>query len=168
MRRPCRPRVATALLAAFIAAHAASQAADPAPPIDSPACRDALAALRAAEDERRTSGEPPDRQRTLQGLAPLRQAAARECLGGRADLAPQRRAQPPVDVPRPAMPPATAPVPPAPPAAVPRPAPPPVVITTCDAGGCWASDGSRLQRFGTHLMGPRGVCTVQGVVLSCP
>jgi hypothetical protein len=43
-----------------------------------------------------------------------------------------------------------------------------VTITTCDPGGCWASDGSRLQRFGPNLVGPRGVCTVQASQLHCP
>ncbi|WP_295638039.1 hypothetical protein [uncultured Methylibium sp.] len=48
------------------------------------------------------------------------------------------------------------------------PPPSPLVVTGCDATGCWASDGSRLQRLGPDLVGPRGTCTVQGAVLACP
>jgi hypothetical protein len=44
----------------------------------------------------------------------------------------------------------------------------PYAITSCDAGGCWANDGSRLNRVGPNLWGPRGVCTVQGTLLQCP
>ncbi len=41
-------------------------------------------------------------------------------------------------------------------------------ITSCDANGCWSSDGTRLQRFGSQLLGPRGFCNVQGSVVNCP
>ena len=44
----------------------------------------------------------------------------------------------------------------------------PYAITSCDAGGCWANDGSRLNRLGPNLWGPRGICTVQGSLLQCP
>ena len=44
----------------------------------------------------------------------------------------------------------------------------PHYITTCDPNGCWGSDGSRLNRIGPELAGPRGVCNVQGSVVACP
>jgi len=113
-------------------------------------------------------------------LEQLRREAARACLASRADApapTPQRLAQPPVGVPPVAGPPtpaaahaparatAAAPVPPAMP--VPRPAAP-TVVTTCDATGCWTSDGKRLDRAGPNLLGPRGLCTLQGALLQCP
>ena len=55
-----------------------------------------------------------------------------------------------------------------PPPAVARPPDRPRFITTCDAIGCWADDGSRLDRVGPDLRGPRGLCTVQGTLLTCP
>jgi hypothetical protein len=53
------------------------------------------------------------------------------------------------------------------------PAPPvetgkPAALTTCDAGGCWDSEGRRLDRSGPILVGPRGGCTVQAGVVHCP
>lgn len=49
------------------------------------------------------------------------------------------------------------------PVAVAPPPPPaitrPPVITTCDAGGCWDSDGRRLNRAGPVLIGPGGACS---------
>jgi hypothetical protein len=52
---------------------------------------------------------------------------------------------------------------------VPLPAPVlPKSITSCDALGCWASDGTRLQRVGPNLLGPRGFCSAPGGVLQCP
>ena len=43
-----------------------------------------------------------------------------------------------------------------------------LIITNCDALGCWASDGTRLQQQGSNLLGPRGYYTWQGSVLNCP
>jgi hypothetical protein len=77
---------------------------------------------------------------------------------------------PPLAVPAPriepgARPPVFAsPVLPAPPVAIDRPS----TVTTCDPGGCWTNDGNRLQRLGPNLVGPKGVCTVQGAIVSCP
>jgi hypothetical protein len=45
---------------------------------------------------------------------------------------------------------------------------PPAGIAACDATGCWTSDGRRLQRTGPVLLGPRGFCTLNGTLLSCP
>ncbi len=138
-------------------------------PLDSAACRRALDALRTQEDQAPAGATGPERRQTAARLEPLRRAAARACLGGRGDPpSAQRPAQPPAEVPRIALPGAAVPAPAAPPPPVARPPAPPVVVTTCDAAGCWASDGSRLQRFGTQFMGPRGPCSVQGVVLNCP
>ena len=107
-----------------------------------------------------------------EGLERVRQQAALACLGAARDAPPATRArQPGLVVPSAvtptapaavitAPPPATAP----PPVTVPRPS----VVTSCDSGGCWDSDGVRLHRTGPDLMGPRGLCTLQGVFLNCP
>ena len=55
--------------------------------------------------------------------------------------------------------------------ALPSPASPPAAPTTilsCDIVGCWASDGSRLNRVGPNLWGARGACSAQGALLQCP
>jgi hypothetical protein len=44
----------------------------------------------------------------------------------------------------------------------------PTVITTCDASGCWDSEGRRLNNAGAVLMGPRGLCTGTGNIVNCP
>jgi len=44
----------------------------------------------------------------------------------------------------------------------------PAALTTCDAGGCWDSEGRRLDRSGPVLVGPRGGCMVQAGVVHCP
>jgi hypothetical protein len=44
----------------------------------------------------------------------------------------------------------------------------PYAITSCDPGGCWANDGSRLNRVGTTLLGRQGVCILHGTLLQCP
>ena len=74
------------------------------------------------------------------------------------------RWQPPLAVQpiKPATP--AVPAAPLPPVAIPRAS----VITACDAGGCWDSDGARLQRSGPNLMGPRGPCTPHGTLFNCP
>jgi len=113
-------------------------------------------------------------------LAGARRSAAAACLASRADPAPlpQHLAQPPIAVAPVATPPApigatAAPRPALPPpnAALPSPAlppPAPTSVLSCDLGGCWANDGSRLNRVGPNLWGPRGACTVQGTLLQCP
>ncbi|MFT3819988.1 MAG: hypothetical protein QM750_20635 [Rubrivivax sp.] len=134
-----------------------------------PGCRSALQALTAAEaaSDAASSGR----------LAAARRQAAGACLGPAAAAAAAASAPPlgarslpavpalGVTVPRAAAP-RPSPLPTVPPPAVaPR---PPVSITSCDAAGCWASDGSRLQRVGPMLVGPRGVCAQAAGVLSCP
>ena len=44
----------------------------------------------------------------------------------------------------------------------------PPVVTSCDATGCWSSDGTWLHRVGPNLVGPGGVCTVTGKMVQCP
>jgi hypothetical protein len=128
-----------------------------------------------------TSSVLPEQHRTRAAdarLEKLRREAARACLASRADApapTPQRLAQPPLAVPPVAGPPLHAPsratgaasALPAGPVPVPRPAAP-IVVTTCDATGCWTSDGRRLDRAGPNLLGPRGLCTLQGALLQCP
>jgi len=53
--------------------------------------------------------------------------------------------------------------PPAPPSVA-----PPTVITTCDASGCWDSQGHRLNSMGPVLIGPQGVCALQPGAVRCP
>jgi len=182
---------ATAITAptAADAASPAATATAPADPLQAPACRAAVAALQSREaalwadrqarppSESRRDTPAPDAR-----LATLRSAAAGACLAGRPDgPAPRagRRAEPPISLtpaPSPAPAPASRPAPTArssPGATVPQAPPqrraPPPATTLCDAQGCWASDGTRLDRFGPNLLGPKkGVCTLQGSLLHCP
>jgi hypothetical protein len=123
---------------------------------------------RARSDLELTLGEANDRQPDA-ASALARQQTALACLGqANSHAAPASHWQPPLAVP-PIQPtePATAPVvraAPLPPVAIPRAS----VISSCDAGGCWDSDGVRLQRSGPNLMGPRGPCTPQGTLFNCP
>lgn len=151
--------------------------AEDADPLQSTACIQALEALQAQEAvaspaaARKGAGKqsgPP----MLATLETLRRQAARACLGSRLDAPPpvQRFAQPPVAVaPATPAPAAWAVIPPLP-AAFPPPMrmPPLKTVTACDPMGCWANDGTRLQRMGSTLFGPLGLCTLQGLVLSCP
>lgn len=147
-------------------AWAGAVAAEPGELTESPRCREALVQL-----ERQEAGV---RERAASAAEPLRQArreAAIACLRGPADATPAHSVRPPVTVTSPAVP-GAQPVPVAPPRpAVPRPAAP-TTITTCDAVGCWTNDGTRLQRAGPGLVGPRGPCTAVGAavgaIVSCP
>ena len=171
------------LLAVAITLCAPLQPARATGSVDSTDCRRALQALEAREAEllasRKDGARADDRDRPAPDarLQTLRQQAARACLGDRADAAtpPRQTARPPIVVtPVGIGPPASKPPLPAA-AAQPSagridlpPVEPPLVVTGCDAGGCWASDGSRLQRLGDQLLGPRGLCTLQGTFLRCP
>ena len=99
-------------------------------------------------------------------LAQARQRMALACLGpASSSQAATRSRQTPLVVPP------IVPAAPTPPVVVPPPAltvPRTSIITACDAGGCWDSDGARLQRSGPNLMGPRGPCTAQGALFNCP
>ncbi|MDF2457766.1 MAG: hypothetical protein K0S79_182 [Nitrospira sp.] len=41
-------------------------------------------------------------------------------------------------------------------------------MTNCDAGGCWDNQGTRYNRSGGTLIGPRGACVQTGTALRCP
>ena len=175
---------------AAIASHAADPAAPaPASASASAACQRALAGLEL--EEAKAASALRDAASAAQvgnstSLAQARRAAAMACLGpgAGASVPPQRRAEPPISVPGirigpPAGPPAAAariggataapPVTPPPPPPPPPPQPRlPQVLTSCDAAGCWTSDGTRLQRVGPVLTGPRGACSVAGTAVSCP
>jgi hypothetical protein len=171
-----------AALATLLALLASTTATATGDPLQSADCRRALAELNAkeaavAETSRASSGVTAnDRQLIDATLAPARRHAARSCLARAADPAPL--ASPPLMRPAPI---ATAPLVVAP-ASSPTPTTPrtaplpsasartekPFAITSCDAGGCWANDGSRLNRVGPNLWGPRGICTVHGSLLQCP
>jgi hypothetical protein len=126
----------------------------------------------AARDELENVLSEPGRKARDERLLRARRQAAAVCLGR--DSGSRERSgapQPAQAVPSVALPSARpAPAPPLPAIA---PAPPPVAvpraaITTCDPAGCWDSEGRRLNNMGPLLMGPRGLCTLQGGVLNCP
>jgi hypothetical protein len=149
---------------------------------------DAAAGRKGTTPDDRAARPAPDAD-----LEAARRAASVACLGGPGDPPGRRQrfGEPPVSVP-PVMPPPVdrrvappgAPgterrdAPPGPAAQAPPPRPPvasravpprgPTSITSCDALGCWASDGSRLNRMGPDLVGERGVCRAHGKLLRCP
>lgn len=147
-------------------------ASAPAPqPTDtrSPACREALQALQLAEAQ---GASAPRGQGDDLRLQPARERASRACLGGPAGARPTPMTQSPLAVP-PVSRPSSVPAPRLPPMASPPPppvvtTPAPVTILACDTTGCIASDGSRLNKVGPTLVGPRGACTLEGAVLRCP
>ena len=160
-----RKTIASLLLSAAATALAA-QTGEP-DPLNSSECA-------AAREELQQTLDAPaaNRQDRLDRLAQARQRAALRCLGsdsGRRERsgapATPQLVPPATATQRPTSPtlPPVAPPPP-PPLAPPRPAP----ITTCDLGGCWDSEGQRLNRMGPLLIGPRGTCTLQGGLLICP
>ncbi|MGC3987582.1 MAG: hypothetical protein QM777_24265 [Pseudorhodoferax sp.] len=101
-------------------------------------------------------------------LRAARQRAARACFRAEADAPPPSRAERPLTIPSPPAAPVPPAAPPAPATAAPPPAQPPQAAR-CDAGGCWDSQGQRLNRAGSQLVNPQGrLCTQQGTVLNCP
>ena len=46
--------------------------------------------------------------------------------------------------------------------------PGPVSTAGCSAAGCFASDGTWMQRVGSQLLGPKGLCSLQGGLIGCP
>jgi hypothetical protein len=170
------------VLAVIERALAATASGDP---LHAPECERALAALQAVEQSAsaplgqgarsitRAASESTGRAAPVVDprLAAARRDVARHCLAAREDPPRAGRlAEPPVVVPPVAG--ASVPQPPStPPTTMPAriaPVQPPVAITTCDSGGCWTSDGTRLQRLGPTLLGPRGACSVVGAVVHCP
>jgi hypothetical protein len=176
------PRFSIAMLclAAMTATAAGPQEGDPMSSSDCHAALDALqvhedwAASTAQEDHQADAAQQREARAELENA---RRRAARACLGGSGEPPPPSRhllpstiVVPPVAAP-PAHPPslpATVAIPPMPVTLPPKRIEPPPIVTACDAAGCWASDGTRLQRVGPNLQGPRGVCTVQGAILHCP
>lgn len=167
--KPIAPRALLVVpIAAVLAGWAMAAGAQDDDPLQSPACRRALEVLDAQQRERPATEGAASAPASRARLQVLRREASVACLGTAPDRAPQRaRLQTPIEVAPPAPAPAARRPATAAPPAVPRVAAP-AVITSCDANGCWASDGSRLQRMGPDLVGPRGVCSVQGAVLNCP
>ena len=169
-------RVIRMLLAVLIEAVATAGLAQDLPA--SPACAEALDGLGKAEatfaSAAAQGSERPDTWRPRAALArlqPFRDRAASACLGGRPMSPPpsQHLSRPPIRVaPIVIAPQVKAPVVPAPGVPAPKPPAPPLTLTICDAAGCLASDGSRLTRIGPALIGPRGLCIVQGIYVQCP
>lgn len=145
----------------------------------SDACRLALQELEQAESAlmaasaASSAADPEERQRRITArLFPQRQRVADACLGGLSSSAPPSRGATPPALPRQAPVPAPRVQPPLrpealPPLSLPRPEPP-LSIGSCNAASCVTSDGSTLTRVGPMLLGPRGLCTRQGVFVSCP
>lgn len=143
----------------------------------SPACRTALQALDGAEMTLAAAAASSpnsadvERQRTVAArLQPLRVRVAKACLGGlTASPSPSQHT---LLVPAPARPAAAMPRLPTatvPPVVVPMPRLEALVtVGSCNAAVCIASDGSTLTRVGPNLVGPRGLCSVQGGFLRCP
>ena len=175
-----------ALAAADVAAQPVDAAGVAGDPLQSAECRAALSSLQvneaaAASLSPRGPAADDERHRAVRTrLEASRRKAAAACLRSRDDPPsaagpdPPPTRPPPVQAPmetprllppRPALPSASRQEPAAP---LTRPAQRPRFITTCDAIGCWADDGSRLDRVGPDLRGPRGLCTLQGTLLTCP
>lgn len=146
------------LIALLVLASPLCAAAQQGDPLKSQACSHALAQLEAA----RAEGA---------GVNAARQHAAKVCLGQAEPAAPRanRWAQPPISVPAPVIEPpgrgqAAAPTKPAPPPVqIDRPA----AIATCDANGCWTTEGRRLPLLGPNLIGPHGPCAATGGFANC-
>ena len=153
--------IATLLLLA--AGMPAFGAAEP-DPLKSDACKEAITALE------QVAGENASPTRSAR-LAQARENAASVCLGRGKERGTRSGAPYPAQSVSPPVRPAARPQPPAPAMPAPPAAPPvprPAVITTCDAAGCWDSDGRRLNQVGPLLIGPRGPCTPQSALANCP
>ncbi|HKB54441.1 MAG TPA: hypothetical protein VKD22_10595 [Ramlibacter sp.] len=150
-----------ATLAVPLAAAAAPASRDP---LHTPECLHAQARLD-------TALAAPDARDSAR-LARARREVLRVCLGR--DTGTRLRSGAPY--PAQAVPPAVLAVSPAeaaPPPSISPPAPPvavqrPGMLMTCDPGGCWDSEGRRLNRIGPILTGPRGPCIRQGRLVACP
>jgi hypothetical protein len=160
------PRYVATLLLVAAASSALSAQAPEADPLNSSEC------VAARDELDKALSEPAaNRQARSERVACARRQAALVCLGREASGRERSGApEPPQAVPPPviSMRPAPAPPPvsatPQGPVAIPRPA----TITACDPAGCWDSEGRRLNNMGPLLMGPRGLCTLQGGLLNCP
>jgi hypothetical protein len=161
------PKFMMRLLIAFLlAAGSWATVAQATDRLDSAECEVARGELEAALDDPATG-----RAARAERIARARQNVLGACLGT-PSAQPQRSGapQPAIAVPAPIIAAPPAPPPPAP-GAAPPPAPPahrPAFITACDPAGCWDNEGRRLNNIGPALMGPRGLCTVQGGTVNCP
>ena len=164
---------ATCILPWLLLGAATAVPAQAPPALQSPRCSRALEALQANEAALPASGAASSAaaRDALARHEGLRREAARECLGGTGRAQPSHSTRAPLVVPPTALPsPPAAPVlpPVRPPVQQPPNAGAPLVITGCDAAGCWTSDGGYLQRSGGTLFGPRGLCSVLGRTVTCP
>lgn len=158
-----------------------ASAAPTSDPLKSPECLAALASLKEQEAAAMPKSKPSDAGATAQsrrGAAreaaweAARRQAAHFCLGARVDSPPPPRSDHPPSrstpagaTPRIAVRPQSIPAPASPPIQIPY----PKSASFCDPTGCLLNDGTRLQRVGEHqLIGPKGLCSLQGSVLFCP
>lgn len=139
--------------------------AEPADPMNSPACMAARSQLDAA-----LAAQDPDHPREGRRMpAQERRDVLHACLGSSGGAGVRSGAPQPAQVVPQVIPPARAALlpavsPPPPPLAIPR----VTTITHCDPGGCWDSEGRRLNNAGPLLMGPQGLCSIQGGTVHCP
>lgn len=120
-----------------------------------------------AELEAALADDASNPQPRAQRLAMARKHTALACLGPSSGRAQRSGAPEPAQV----VPPPVIAAPPVRPSAAPLPQleiPRPTAITTCDPAGCWDSDGKRLNQVGPLLMGPSGLCSVHGGMVTCP
>ena len=149
------------LIAALLLAAPLAGQAQPGDSLRSDECAVARAELEAALAD--NASNPRAR---AQRLAMARRHAALACLGPSSGRAQRSGAPQPAQV----VPPPVIAAPRAPPSAAPLPQleiPRPAAITTCDPAGCWDSDGRRLNQVGPLLMGPRGLCSMHGGIVTC-
>lgn len=147
-----------------LAAFLLTARAEPADPMNSQACAAARQQLDAASADQ----EAPAQERSRRLAAASRQVL-QVCLGSTGGVGVRSGAPQPAQV----VPPVTSVAPTAPLPAVSLPAPPLAIpraatLTHCDAGGCWDSEGRRLNHAGPLLMGPQGLCSIQGGAVHCP
>lgn len=165
--RPVAPSLMTTMIrsiAALLLAASLVAQAQPDDALSSSECASAQAELEAALDEKASNP-----QALAQRLANARKRAAQACLGPSSGQRQRSGAPEPAQ----AVPPIVIAVPPAPPSPAAAPLPPldiprPATMTTCDPGGCWDTNGKRLNQVGPVLIGPRGPCGMYGGVVTCP
>jgi hypothetical protein len=147
------------LLPLLVCAATFGVCAQPADPLKTAECGDAIGRVQQARGAKARDVER------------LRQEAARMCFG---------TASPPVRGGRVARQPVAVPPPqielraraPSPGQPAPLPAPVqidrPATVSSCDPGGCWVNDGVRLQRVPPILMAPSGLCAAAPGAAGCP
>jgi len=146
-------------------------------PLRSPSCTLALDRLARLESTAlATRGGRPDAdgriRPSVQAVQAQQKRAAVACKLDTDPPSPQAqpRFREPVRLSPAARPPAARPPLPATGATTSSPIEPshPVTLSACDEQGCWTSDGRRLQRAGSLLIGPAGFCIRHGAELRCP